>query len=185
MTVPWPASIRAATVEDSTAIGRLHVAAWRETYRGLIPDAVLDAISEQTRAAEWRAGLSRGAKGPIVFVAEAKDGSLIGFGAAGPARDPKLACDSEITALYMLQSGQRRGIGRALLLQITDALRRRGRQTIGLWVLATNAPARRFYERLGGTAAATRSDQSDGWVCDEVAYVWRGLDLTPDPPSSR
>lgn len=178
MTEPQPATIRAATVEDSAAIGRLHVAAWRETYRGLVPDPALDALSEVGRVAQWRAGLSRGAKGPIVFVAEEADESLIGFGAAGPARDAKLACDSEITALYILQSGQRRGVGRALLLQITDALRQRGRQTMGLWVLAANAPARRFYEKLGGTAAATRSDQSDGWVCDEVAYVWRNLDLT-------
>ena len=185
MTTSPSATIRPATEADCAEIGRVHVAAWRETYRGLVPDPVLDALSEEARAAQWRSGLARGAKGPIVFVAEATDGSLIGFGAAGPARDPKLACDSEVSALYILQSGQRRGIGRALLLQLAETLRRRGRRTMGLWVLAANSPARRFYEKLGGIAGATRSDQSDGWTCDEVAYVWHDLDLTSAQPSIR
>jgi ribosomal protein S18 acetylase RimI-like enzyme len=179
--VPEPADlpagrIRAATVEDSLAIGRLHVAAWRETYRGLIPDSVLDALSEESRTEQWRSGLSRGAKGPIVFVAEGADGSLIGFGAAGPARDPKLGCDSEVTALYVLRSGQRRGVGNALMRKLAEALRDRGRQSTGLWVHVGNSPARRFYEKLGGSATGTRTDRSDGWTCDEVAYVWRDLD---------
>ncbi|GAO40057.1 hypothetical protein SCH01S_42_01000 [Sphingomonas changbaiensis NBRC 104936] len=38
-------------------------------------------------------------------------------------------------------------------------------------MLTANAPARRFYERLGGDVVAERSDGGD----DELAYGWRNL----------
>lgn len=41
MTMPPSPLIRAATEADSAEIGRVHVAAWRETYCGLIPEPVL------------------------------------------------------------------------------------------------------------------------------------------------
>ena len=177
MTAPSSPVIRVATVKDCDAIGRVHVAAWRETYRGLIPNRILDSLSEVERAAQWRSGLLRGTKGPIVFVAEAADGSMIGFGAAGPARHPALGCDSEITALYVLRSAQENSIGSGLLQYLARALEDRGRGSMGLWVLTANDAARAFYERLGGSAGATRVDQSDGWSCHETAYAWADLKI--------
>ncbi len=37
------AEIRAARPEDAASMARVHVRGWQETYRGQIPDAVLDA----------------------------------------------------------------------------------------------------------------------------------------------
>jgi len=170
-----PAVIRAATEADSAAIGRLHVEAWHETYRGLIPDPVIDGITPADRAAQWTSGLARGAKGPMVFVAEAEDGSPAGFGAAGPVRDPAFDWDAEIYALYVLRRHQRSRIGRALLQRLAAELAARGRRRVGLWVLTGNAPARAFYERIGGRNVHRRVDRSEGWACDETAYYWDEL----------
>lgn len=46
-----------------------------------------------------------------------------------------------------------------------------GETGVALWVLTANAPARGFYERLGGAVVAARGD--DGH--DETAYGWRDL----------
>jgi ribosomal protein S18 acetylase RimI-like enzyme len=167
--------IRAAVVEDCDAIGRLHVDAWRETYPGLMPPEIIDRLGPAERAAQWASGLARGAKGPIVRIAEAEDGSLAGFGAAGPVRDAAFAWQAEIYALYVLQRHQRCGGGVALLRHLAAALAERGRHRVGLWVLTGNAGARAFYERIDGRSTHQRVDESEGWACDETAYAWDDL----------
>ncbi len=149
----------------------MHVTAWRETYRGLVPDHVLASLSQEQRAAQWRSGLARGAKGPIVFVAE-WDGALQGFAAAGPVREAARPWQAEIYALYVLRTGQGKGLGYGLMRQLAAALGERHRHTVGLWVLTANAHARAFYERLGAARFEQRVDESEGWACDETAYAW-------------
>ena len=175
MTAPLSARIRAAIEADSAAIGRLHVAAWRETYRGQVPDRILDALSVEQRAAQWHAGLAHGAQGPLLFVAEESGNGIVGFGAAGRARDAALGCDGEIYALYVLHETQGLGFGRALMRHLTEALIAREIHSMGLWVLTANAPASDFYRHLGGAMAGQRSEDLDGWTCHESAFVWRDL----------
>jgi ribosomal protein S18 acetylase RimI-like enzyme len=47
----------------------------------------------------------------------------------------------------------RRGVGRALLLQVFQVFRSRGAETVALKVQADNVAAIRFYERLGMTSS--------------------------------
>jgi ribosomal protein S18 acetylase RimI-like enzyme len=172
MNLPAAARIRAAKVEDCDAIGRLHVAAWRETYPGLMPDRIIEKLQPRDRASQWRQGLERGEQGPIVLIAEADDHAPAGFAAAGPARDPASPWEAEVYAVYVLQRYQREGFGTALLRELGGLLAARGRRQAGLWVLTANAPARSFYERMGGRIIHRRIDQSEGWACDETAYLW-------------
>jgi ribosomal protein S18 acetylase RimI-like enzyme len=178
------ALVRAAEVEDCDALGRLHVKAWRETYPGLMPDWVIERALPAQRSLQWRTGLERGAKGPIVFIAEAADRSPAGFAAAGPVRDPAFPWQAEIHALYVLQRHHRQGLGLALLRQLGTALATRGRRRVGLWVLSANTPARAFYEAIGGRAVHQRIDESEGWACDETAYLWDDFQRTVglEPP---
>lgn len=46
--------LRLATVDDASAIGHVHVESWRSTYRGLMPDAVLDKLLVEQRTNFWR-----------------------------------------------------------------------------------------------------------------------------------
>jgi len=176
MRMPDLIHIRPAGVEDSDVIGRIHVDAWRETYRDLVPDWILDNLSAERRAAQWRAGLSRTPRSNAVFVAEYETGGIVGFGAVGRARDLSLGCDGEIYALYVLQSAQGLGIGRALMRTLATALLDQGSMSMSLWVLTSNANATAFYRHLGGMMAGQRSEEADGWLCHESAYVWRDLE---------
>src|SRR5919107_604708 len=50
-------TVRPATVADAPAMGRVHVRAWQAAYRGQMPDAYLDGLRPEQRAAGWEAAL--------------------------------------------------------------------------------------------------------------------------------
>jgi len=165
--------IRAATCADAGAIARVHVQAWRETYRGLVPDAMLDALSVERNTGMWETII--GQREPTVTqVLEADDG-IIGFGSAGNARDAKLDTSGEVTSIYLLDRVKRRGLGRALFGSLLGALAERGHRSAGLWVLVDNYGTRRFYEALGGRVGAERILPHRHGDLNEIAYVWDDL----------
>jgi len=179
--------IRAAALADAPGIAEVHVQAWHEAYRELVPEEMLAALSVAENTRMWRDILA--SPNAIVLVAEwadlvdagaaADDGTqphaLAGFGAAGPARDRALGTSGEVTAIYLLEAVKRRGFGRALFAGLTRALAERGHRSAGAWVLAGNTPARKFYAALGGRAGATRTLAHVSAELEEVAYVWPDL----------
>jgi ribosomal protein S18 acetylase RimI-like enzyme len=171
--------IRAASSSDAAAIAAVHVASWRETYAGLLPDEMLRALSVADRTERWLRILDQ-ARDPadaVVFVAE-RNGRVVGFASGAAQRDENLRAQGltgEITAIYVLQSAQRMGIGRRLMTSVVHALAVGGRRSASLWVLRDNQAARRFYQSLGGNVVAEKEDVRDGAVLAEVAYAWRDL----------
>jgi ribosomal protein S18 acetylase RimI-like enzyme len=170
--------IRAALPADAHAIARVHVQAWLETYRGLVPDAMLDALSVDRNAGMWEAALGHEQLGHeqhgVVQVAETEAG-IVGFGSAGKTRDAKLGTSGEVSSIYLLDHSKRRGIGRTLFGSLLRALAERGHTSVGLWVLVANAPTRRFYEALGGRIGPERIRQNDLGDLNEIAYLWDDL----------
>ncbi|MFN8498665.1 MAG: hypothetical protein U0641_12505 [Anaerolineae bacterium] len=82
-------TIRPATVEDADGIGRVSAETWLATYRGLMPDHILDNVSVAGRAARYRESLAGAAGRRTTFVAVDDGGRVIGFAACGLARlDP-------------------------------------------------------------------------------------------------
>jgi ribosomal protein S18 acetylase RimI-like enzyme len=168
-------TLRPAVTDDADAIGALHVAAWRETYASLMPAAMLQGLSVESRTALWRRVLADPRS--AVVVAEGA-GALAGFCSCGPQRSAALAeqgYDGEITAIYVLRRFQERGVGSALMAAAAEALGRRSFKAAALWVLDRNEPARRFYERRGGLLVGTRTESTNGTVLTEVAYGWPDL----------
>jgi ribosomal protein S18 acetylase RimI-like enzyme len=160
--------IRAAAIADANAIARVHVQAWRETYRGLVPDAMLDALSVERNTGMWQAIIGQRS---IVQVAETDTG-IVGFGSAGKVRDALLGTSGEVSSIYLIDTIKRRGIGRALFGSLLRALAAGGYVSVGLWVLTSNAPTRRFYEALGGRIGAERILEGAHGDLEEIAYVW-------------
>src|SRR5262245_24833938 len=124
---------RPAIPADADAIARIHVAAWDESYRGLLPDSVIDSRSIEMRREQWRSGLAMSNADPTVVVALGENDAPIGFGAAGRARDAALEADAEIYAIYILESAKRRGAGRMIFEHLFAAMVARGHRSIGLW----------------------------------------------------
>jgi GNAT superfamily N-acetyltransferase len=173
-----PPALRHAGPDDAAAIGAVHVAAWRETYAGLLPAALLAALSAAARAEQWRGALlDPDASGTAVVVAE-HGGQIIGFGAACDQLDAGLAAagfGGEIAAVYVLRAHQRRGVGGMLIAALADALVARGHAAASLWVLRDNAVARAVYDRLGGEIVGEKHDVMGGATLVELAYGWRTL----------
>jgi ribosomal protein S18 acetylase RimI-like enzyme len=167
-------SIRQARLADVDAIARVHVQAWRETYRDLMPQAALDGLSVDRRAAQWRGTLGAADSPTFVHVA-VRDGVVCGFGSAGRVRWTGLSTEGEISALYLLDAIKRQGIGRRLFRRLIRGLAAQGFRSAGLWVLTENPPARRFYEAMGGRTGATRIERRGELVLDEIAYLWDDL----------
>ena len=177
--------IRAATAADAPAIARVHVQAWRESYRGLVPDALLDALSVERNARMWASIIDSGDR-VVVHVVEAaasedtgqeagEVSGIVGFGCAGDARDKALGSSGEVTAIYLLDRVKRRGLGRTLFGSLMRALAARGHAAVGLWVLIANEGTRRFYEAQGGRPGPTRVVNGTHGELNEIAYRWDDL----------
>jgi ribosomal protein S18 acetylase RimI-like enzyme len=173
------AQIRIASPDDAPALGAMHVASWRESYAGLLPDKMLSSLSVEARAAAWAQIMREPAteRSTVVYLAE-HVGTIIAFGSCGAQRTDSLkekGYGGEISAIYVLREFQKRKIGTRLLCEMSSDLQRRGFNAAALWVLRDNLRARRFYECFGGKVIAEREDVRDGAVLVELAYGW--LDL--------
>lgn len=170
--------IRDAGAADATAIARVHVATWRSTYPGLIPDSILVNLNEQRHAEMWRRSTAAApghgsGGGDLVFVAEHPKDGVVGFASCGALRGA-LPYAGEVYTLYVAQDHQGRGLGRRLLSRCFGALLERGYPSALVWVLATN-PSRFFYTAMGGQHVADRTEALWGVLMDETAYGWRDL----------
>jgi ribosomal protein S18 acetylase RimI-like enzyme len=179
MTNPAVAQIRVATPGDAPALGEMHVASWRETYAGLLPDKMLASLSTEARAAMWAKIMREPATeySTVIYLAE-YDKAIVGFGSCGAQRTESLkdkGYDGEVSAVYVLREFQKRRIGRRLFSAMSSDLIRRGFNAAALWVLRENLRARRFYEHYAGKVIAEREDIRDGTVLVELAYGWPDL----------
>jgi GNAT superfamily N-acetyltransferase len=171
--------IREARLDDARAIAQVHVQAWRETYRGLIPDSVLAGLSVEQRVRAWSEMLAAGEAAPAIIVAEG-EGGIVGFGSARVFHDPLLDTDGEVTAVYLLDGYKRSGTGRRLFGRLLRWLHVRGCASAGLWVLDTNVVARRFYEALGGTVGPSTADVRKDVTLHDIGYLWHDIGATAD-----
>ncbi|CAN7151931.1 GNAT family N-acetyltransferase [Phenylobacterium sp. LjRoot219] len=155
---------------DAEALARVHVTSWRETYRDLLPEAFLARMSEPGHARRFRHELTR--PGPHdVLLAAINPYGVFGYVAGGPSR-AGVEGEAEIATLYILRSAQGRGVGRRLLTDAARTLAAHGARSLMISVLAENAPARGFYERLGGVAGEPRHEAGFGGKVWEVTYRW-------------
>jgi len=95
-------AVRPARVEDVAQMARVNVRCWQETYRGLMPGAVLDdpgflAVRERF----WTAALTdERYRENRVAVAD-RDGELIGIAMSGPPLDAGAAWARQLYVLYV------------------------------------------------------------------------------------
>lgn len=176
--MPAPVQIRKATPADAQPIAQVQVETWAVTYKGLVPDALIEQMRVPDRATMWDKILTRyNESGAGAAAVAERDGEIVGFGSWNPQREAELEAEGfsgEITSLYVLPAHQRSGIGRAMMDWLGHGLAGAGHTAASLWVLSDNTGACRFYEALGGEAVRTRSDPHGGDV-SETAFAWRAL----------
>lgn len=132
-------------LDDAEELAAVHVQAWREAYRELLPERFYDDAARERRRVMWADLLASGDAGERVRVAR-REGRIVGFVAIGPSVEhqghPPLR-EEQLYALYVLSRCHGQGVGQALL---DEALHERPAQ---LWMAKDNPRARRFYEKNG------------------------------------
>jgi len=84
-----------------------------------------------------------------------------------------------VNAIYALPGAWGTGAGRRLMAAVLDALPGEGFGQVTLWVLDSNARARRFYERAGfAPDGARKTEQYAGATITEARYR-RALAASP------
>jgi len=158
---------------DAEDLARVHVTSWRETYRGLLPDAFLARMSEAGFTRRFRRALSDPGTG-LTLVAADRYG-LVGYAQGGASRRG-VAGEAEIHTLYLLRQAQGRGLGQQLMVETARALAAQGARSLMISVLRDNLRARGFYEHLGGEPETPRQEPGPGGrLLYEVAYRWRDI----------
>lgn len=163
------ATVRAATPADAAAIARVHATAWRETYTGILPQEMVDGLSEDEARGLWTARLA-GAAPHGVFVAES-DGDVVGYGSGRANDDAEIGAAGLLDSLYILRAGQGLGLGRRLTVAVADELHGRGLADMGVVVHADN-PALGFYKAMGAREVVRRTRPHRGFPCPEVLLDW-------------
>ena len=170
-------SIRQGVVSDAQGIAHVHVAAWKATYRGIVPQSFLDSLDVSSWAEAWKEWLNEGKS--HVYVAE-NNGEPWGFINGGALREPIEGFDAEVYAIYLLPSCQRRGTGKLLIQRLAETLRINGFSQVVVWVLIEN-PSCGFYEHLGGSRIAQKPIRIGDAELLEVAYGWQDIRTLANP----
>ena len=167
-------SIRRAGADDSAAIAALYapfVATSQATFEEVPPDA-----------AEVARRISGGEIDYPWLVAE-EDGRLLGYASSGCFRQRSAYRWAVETGVYVAESAQRRGVARALMAGLIDALVEAGFVTAIASISLPNAASAGLHEALGYTLAGTIKAPGyklGAWV--DIGYWQRDLAERVVPP---
>jgi GNAT superfamily N-acetyltransferase len=146
--------VRQARPSDARAIAEVSVASRRWSYRDLLAEADLEALSVEDTAADFAEGLA--ALGAAVFVAELT-GQIVGYAYVLPSPDVDVPADtSELGSIYVMEEVAGKGVAPALIDAAIDHAHANGQGILTLWVRRENGRARRFYEKHGMRADGTQ-----------------------------
>ena len=166
-----PVTVRAATIDDTEAIARVHARSWQAAYRGIVGDDFLDGLSDQVWVDRWRTIFTEPKEGARTLVQD-EAGEVTGFARIGPVRDPDPPGPGwdEVYAIYLDPGSWGRGAGSDLMVATLDTVAD-DVPGVSLWVLRDNTRARTFYERHGFEVDGVAQEITiDGRPVAEVRY---------------
>lgn len=159
--ITGPYLVREPCLADVDACAELHVRIWRHTYRGIMADEVVEALSVEGFRPMWSSVATAYEQGTVAqdgraFRVAFVEGEPVGFVMTGPALDEDAPTPRQVWALNVAPEHQGTGLAQRLL---DGAL---GEGPGYLWVAQGNDRAIRFYQRNGfvldGSSALDRHD---------------------------
>jgi GNAT superfamily N-acetyltransferase len=162
--------IRKANLADARTIAEIHVATWKTSYMGIVPQVYLDALKVDDKEKMWTEILQTvtSTSGKHLLLAET-EGHVVGFSNGGPSRTPSFS--AEVYAIYLLQRKQGQGIGKELFQSSLGSLRKELGGPVMLWVLEEN-PSLAFYKKAGGVIRDRATVEIAGKNLSELLLVW-------------
>ncbi|MDF9279278.1 GNAT family N-acetyltransferase [Arthrobacter sp. EH-1B-1] len=139
-----PFDVRTAEPVDVPSMAKVHVDTWRETYRGLMSDAVLDDPALLSwREKFWTAALTDPNYNRNVAAIASYEDNMIGIAMSGPSLDEANG-PQQLYLLYAYAEFHGSGVGQALLNAVIDPT-----APATLWVADPNPRAQAFYRKNG------------------------------------
>ncbi len=169
--------IRKAIIDDAAEIANVHTNSWREAYKGLLPQSLLDdrPLVFKNRYDLWKRVTAD--KTQTTFVAESDRNGVVGFINGYNARDKGFEDYAEVYCIYLLKKFHGQKIGLKLLKSYFDVHIQKGYEKAYLWVLKDN-PTIRFYESTGAKVTDDiKQAVLGGQKVEELCCVWDKLDL--------
>jgi len=159
--------VRRAEISDAKIITQINVETWKNSYRGLIDDSILNARNvDDKRIKGWQDNIQN----PDLIVLVCEDEEIMGYLTAGPARDD-FGIENEIYAFYVKPSAQRKGIGTRLMNEYKNII---SHKSFYLYMLKNNHKAGNFYIKNGGSICEkfNRDLKLGEHTVQEVCYVF-------------
>ena len=170
-------AIREATLADAEGIARAHTDSWRTSYRGILPDDVIDRIDVGQRVESRRRILADRTVLQLVAY-DVTHGDIVGFCDAGQTRR-RVPYAGEVYEIYLVHHAKRHGLGAQMFQRVASWLAAQDLRTMIVWVLETNHHAHRFYEAMGGRPGPRLHTRVGGFPVVELGYVWDDVGAVP------
>jgi ribosomal protein S18 acetylase RimI-like enzyme len=141
--VAGPALVRETTLGDRPAVREMRRKVWHKTYSDTWDHDLIDSLFDgevgltADRSPQWLE--------PFISRVAIIDGATVGTATAGILSGG----EGELIALNVLPASHGSGVAQQLWEEVVEALRDRGCEGMQIWVVAGNARAIRFYEKLG------------------------------------
>ena len=149
--------IRPATLKDALSVATINILGWKTTYRGLVPDDLLDNLSvTEKRIQKFADHIS---ETEIFLIAENETG-VVGYLSGGKTRNTDLPYPYEIYTFYIHPDFQRQGIGTTLMNTFKKKIKG---AAFCVYTLNGNTKGISFYQKMGGI----RHPEFD---CDQKIY---------------
>ena len=154
----------------------------RWSYRDLLSEAELEALSVKRAAADFAEGLAELPADSAVFVAEV-DGRIVGYAYVLPSPEDNVpARTSELGSLYVMEDVAGTGVAGALMDATVQHARAAGQGILTLWVRRENGRARHFYEKHGMRPDGAERSGSHDVIPIEIHEIRYRMQLDPRGP---
>lgn len=134
--------IRLAKPEEARKINEINIETWKVSYRGYVPDEILDTRAITEDGIKIR--LDNISKNNV-FIAEFNS-EIVGY--ASINRNTEI--EAEIATFYILPQYQRLGIGGNLLKEILKNLKEFNYKKVIVWTMKDFEQSNNFYKKYGG-----------------------------------
>jgi ribosomal protein S18 acetylase RimI-like enzyme len=152
--------IQPATRADISAIAELHANSWRLAYRGAFSGEYLASEADGDRLQFWEERLNSPAPNQCVLLLTCGS-QLVGFVCLFTLHHPEFG--SFLNNLHVAESHLGQSYGARLMLAARERFEMHSPNVpIYLFVLESNARARRFYMRFGATFSGTSQWEPPG-----------------------
>lgn len=146
-------TLRPATMGDLDAIVGVFLECWRQSYADVLPQSVIDAMTDDRATRLWDELLGAG-RGSLLVAVE-------GPTVLGVTRFEASNGEGIVHSLYVTPRAQGRGVGRVLLKRAAADMELGGPRQLSLWVFAENHASLAFYRRLGWTPDGASRTQDE------------------------